>query len=105
MEKEYLIECRGLTWPERCDFEDFRDNFVKENGKNYSAVGRALVNYILAKIYPDAPLSKMTAAEVMAVYESTMQLTDSIREEEIKNFKPLSGGSTNEQATVKTAED
>ena len=104
MEKEYLIECRAMTWREQCAFEDFRDKFIKENGENYSAIGRALVNYVLDNIYPKAPLEDMTAAEVMAVYHTTMQLTDTVREDEIKNFRPLSGGSTNELATVKTAE-
>lgn len=105
MEKEYLVECRALTWREHCDFEDFREKFILEHGDNYSAVGRAAINYILEKIYPDAPFDKMTAAEAMTVYRITIELTNSIREDEIKNFKPLSGGSTNEQATVKTAED
>lgn len=102
--KTVKILCKGLSYEQYCRFEDVRDNAVREHGENAREVGRAIVDFVLKEAYPDVDTSQLTFAEVWAIVNRTLELSGAIREEEIKNLRPLSDGSTNEAATAKTAE-
>nr|DAY74280.1 MAG TPA: hypothetical protein [Caudoviricetes sp.] len=100
----YILEVRAMNWNEWCEFEEQREKIVAENpDATAGKVGRIISSWILEKIYPGAA-KKLTGAEGMAVVDATIALSQTIRRAEIKNLKPLSAGSTNEEPTAKTAE-
>lgn len=103
-EKEYMLECRGMNFKEYCELEELQRKYQKEHPNDASGgLGYVNMKYVMEKIYPDAPIERMTIADASAVFARTMELSGIIHEDEIKNLKPASAGSTNEQATAKTA--
>lgn len=103
-EKEYILEVRAMTWEESCKYWDKRDELVKEFQDNAGSLGRILIGFLIDMVYPDAK-SLLTPAEMMRVHNRTLELSDEVREDEIKNLKPSSAGSTNEQTIAETAEE
>lgn len=102
-EKEYILEVRAMTWEESCDFEDKREEAVQKYKDSPRKVGQIMVGVIIDMLYPKAKLL-LTPAESLEVYHRTMQLSNLVREDEIKNLKPSSAGSTNEPVIAETAE-
>lgn len=102
-EKEYILEVRAMTWDESCKYWDKRDELAKEYKDNVAALGRKLIGFLIDTVYPDVK-GKLTPAEMMKVHNRTIELSDVVREDEIKNLKPSSDGSTNEQLIAETAE-
>lgn len=103
MEKEYILEVRAMTWEESCDYEDKREEVVQKYKDNPGKVGRLMVGIVIDILYPKAK-TLLTPAESMEVYHRTMQLSNAVREDEIKNLRPSSDGSTNEPVIAETAE-
>ena len=101
--KEYMVECRGMNFNEYMELEEAQQKYMQEHPEDTAGLGRLNVKYIMEHIYPNAPLERMTMGDVVAVTTRTMTLTQEVHEEEIKNLKPASIGSTDEQATAKTA--
>lgn len=104
-QKEYILECRGLNFNEYCELEEQQKAYQDANPDDANGLGRLSMKFIMEKIYPDAPVERMTVADVSAVFARTMELSGIVHEDELKNLKPASVGSTNEQATAKTAAD
>lgn len=101
--KEYMLECRGMNFAEYMELQDLQQKYQNEHPEDTAGLGRLNAKFIMEHIYPDAPLERMTMGDVVAVAARTMTLSQEVHEEEIKNLKPASAGSTNEQATAKTA--
>lgn len=101
--KEYILECRGMNFAEYLALEEVQQKYMKEHPDDTAGLGRLNAKYIMEHIYPDAPVERMTMGDVVAVAARTMALSQEVHEEEIKNLKPAFAGSTNEQATAKTA--
>lgn len=101
--KEYMVECRGMNFAEYMELEEAQQKYMQEHPDDKAGLGRLNAKYIMEYIYPNAPLERMTMGDVVAVAARTMALSQEVHEEEIKNLKPASVGSTNEQATAKTA--
>lgn len=99
-----VILCKGMTYEQYCSFEDERDAAVKEYGDNARQIGRIMVDFVFKHVYPEININELTYGEVWAIVNRTLELSGAIREEEIKNLKPLSDGSTNEAATAKAAD-
>lgn len=100
-----LLECRGMTWEENCDFDDFTQEIVsKEPNITVKQFIRKAAKWIIENVYK-VDINIFTAAEVLLIYNTTKELTDVVREEEIKNLKPLVNGSEAEEATAQTAEN
>lgn len=102
-QKEYLLEVRAMTWEENCAFEDMRAEVVKEIPNNALLLGRKCIEWVINKMYPGV-LEKLTPAEATAVFNTTLELSNAVRFDEIKNLKPLLPGSANGADTAKTAE-
>lgn len=102
-EKEYLLECRGMNFAEYTELEELQQKYQAEHPDDKAGLGRLNAKFIMEHIYPDAPVERMTMGDVVAVAARTMVLSQEVHEAEIKNLRPASAGSTNEQATVKTA--
>ncbi|MBQ8691281.1 MAG: hypothetical protein IJ516_05605 [Phascolarctobacterium sp.] len=101
-----LLECRGMTWGENCDFEEFRDELVRAN-QDMSAkkiIGK-LAEWVFEHVYKEVDINQFTAAEVFRIYQTTIAKSNDVREEEIKNLLPLAIGSATEEATAQTAEE
>lgn len=100
-----VLECRGMTWDENCNFDDFRDEFVKNNqdAPNKRILGE-MARWIIKNVYKE-DINKFTAAEVYRIYQTTLVKTNEVREDEIKNLLPLANGSATEEATAQTAEE
>ncbi|WP_405379567.1 hypothetical protein [Phascolarctobacterium sp.] len=101
MAKEYILELRPMTWWESCEYQDYVDGISPDTSARKA--GQLLVDWVLDNIYPDAP-QDITPGEAMAIYQRTLALSSTVREDEIKNLKTSSDGSTNERTTVETAE-
>lgn len=100
-----ILECRGMTWDENCDYEDFRDAFLKANqDMNAKKVIGKLAQWVFEHVYK-VDINKFSAVEVFRVYQTTMAKTNEVREDEIKNLLPLANGSATEEATAQTAEE
>lgn len=102
-EKEYILECRGMNFAEYMALEELQQKYQEEHPEDKAGLGRLNAKYIMEHIYPDAPVGRMTMGDVVAVAARTMVLSQEVHETEIKNLRPVSVGSTNEQATVRTA--
>ena len=99
-----LLECRGMTWDEHSDFEDFTQALAQEPDMNVKKFVRESAKWVMKNVYK-ADINLFTAAEVLRIFTSTKELTEAVREEEIKNLKPLVNGSEAEEATAQTAEN
>ena len=98
-----ILTVRGLTFDEHCDYEDWREKMLKDKKMTPKQLGRQFVRWIFEHIYPEVDFKKVRAKEALFVAESTMQLTETVREEEIKNLTSSLIGSPSEQTTAKTA--
>lgn len=101
--KEYILEVRAMTWEEHCKFEDKRIEAVQEYKDNPRKIGETMIGFVVEMMYPKV-FPELTPAETTAIFRRVMDLSDAIREDEIKNLKPSSAGSTNEPGIAETAE-
>lgn len=99
-----ILTVRGMTFDEHCDYEDWRESMLKNKKITPKEIGRLFVRWIFEHIYPEVDFKKVRAKEALFVAESTMQLTETVREEEIKNLTSSLIGSASEQNTAKAAE-
>lgn len=102
-EKEYILEVRAMTWEEYCQFEDKRIEAVQKYKDDPRKIGEAMIGFVVNMVYPDV-FSELTPAEATAIFHRTVDLSNLVREDEIKNLKPSSAGSTNEPGIASTAE-
>lgn len=102
-EKEYILEVRAMSWEEYCKFEDKRIEAAQEYKDNPRKIGETMIAFVVKMMYPEV-FPKITPAEATAIFHRVMDLSNAIREDEIKNLKPSSDGSTNEQLIAETAE-
>lgn len=102
MEKEILLEVRAMNWRENLAFDDMRQKAVAEESVSAEQLGRKCIEWVMDNIYPGM-IEKLTAAETLAVYSNTMDLTNAVRYDEIKNLKPLSNGSKTGATIAPTA--
>lgn len=98
--KKIILEVRPMSWEENCDFEAYMEG----SEKNIKAYMRKAARWVVENVYK-IDLSLLTPAEIYAVYMRTMELTNSIRNEELKNLKPSPSGSTGEEVTAQAAEN
>ena len=98
--KEIILEARKMSWEENCEFEAYMEGTEKDL-KTYM---RKAAKWVIENVYK-IDLSLLTPAEIYAVYMRTMELTNSIRNEELKNLKPSPSGSTGEEVTAQAAEN
>ena len=98
-----ILTVRGLTIDEHCDYEDWREKMLKDKKMTPKQLGRQFVHWIFEHVYPDIDIKQLSAKEALLVAESTMQLTDTVRENELKNLTSSLIGSPSEQTTAKTA--
>lgn len=100
-----LIECRGMTWDENCDYEEFQRELLAEDKDISTRLWlRKVAKWVIEKVYK-VDINQFTATEVLRIYETTMELTNAVREDEIKNLLPLANGSATEENTAQTAEE
>lgn len=97
--KEIILEVRPMTWDENGEFEAYMEGSEK-NVKEYMRKG---AKWVIENVYK-IELSMLTPAEIYAVYMRTMELTNNIRNDELKNLKPSPSGSTSEETTAQAAE-
>ena len=98
-----ILTVRGLTFDEHCDYEDWREKMLKDKNMTPKQLGRQFVHWVFEHVYPDVDIKQLSAKEALLVAESTMQLTDTVRENELKNLTSSLIGSPSEQTTAKTA--
>ena len=77
---------------------------LKDKKMTPKQLGRQFVHWVFEHVYPDVDIKQLSAKEALLVAESTMQLTDTVRENELKNLTSYLIGSPSEQTTAKTAE-
>lgn len=99
-----ILAVRGMTFDEHCEYEDWREAVLKDKKITPKQIGREFVHWIFEHIYPDVDIKMVTAKEAVLVAETTMHLTETVREEEIKNLTSSLIGSASEQNTAKAAE-
>lgn len=104
MSEEYILECRGMNFDEYCKLEDLQKEYQSKHPDDKTGLGRLNLNYVMHNIYPDAPVERMTVGDVSAVFARTMELSGIVHEDEIKNLRTASAGSTNAANIAKTAE-
>ena len=97
--KEIILEVRPMTWDENGEFEAYMEG-AEKNGKEYMRKG---AKWVIENVYK-IELSMLTPAEIYAVYMRTMELTNNIRNDELKNLKTSPSGSTSEETTAQAAE-
>lgn len=102
-EKEYILEVRAMTWAEYCKCEDKRVEAVQKYQDDPRKIGETMIGYVVNMMYPEA-FPELTPAESTEIFHRIMQLSNLVREDEIKNLKPSSAGSTNEPGIAETAE-
>lgn len=105
LDRRPLLKLRGMTWHEFSALEELQEKCKEEHPDDTKALSKVTADYVMSKVYPYAPLDKMTYGEVMACVLQTITLSQAVRYEEFENLKPAFGGSTNGQATVTTAEN
>lgn len=88
-----------MTWEENCDYEQF----MGAENPDVRVYMRKAAKWVMENVYK-IELSLLTPAEIYAVYMRTMELTNAIRNEELKNLKPSPSGSTSEEVTAQAAE-
>lgn len=99
-----LLECRGMTWDEHGEYEEFAQALAQEPNMTTKKFLREIAKWVIKNVYK-VDINLFTAAEVLRIFNTTKELTDAVREEEIKNLKPLVIGSGTEEATAQTAEN
>ena len=97
--KEIILEVRPLSWEENIALDEFMSNV-----KDPVQYVRKAAPWVIQNAYK-IEMTALSPAEVFAVYQRTMQLTNSIRVEEIKNLKLSPNGSASEENTVQAAEN
>ena len=98
-DKKIILEVRPMTWDESCSYEIFMEN-TSPDVKEHMRKG---AKWVIENVYK-IDLRLLTPAEVYAVYMRTMELTNYIRNDELKNLKPSPSGSTSEETTAQAAE-
>ena len=81
-----MIEVRAMTQKEYDEYQDFvedlQDKKIKEN-----KLIRKMINYVCEKIYGmDLNSKECTPNVCLAVFQQTIELTNKLDEEEIKNY-------------------
>lgn len=99
-----ILAVRGMTFDEHCEYEDWRESILGNKKITSKQLGREFVHWIFEHIYPDVDIKQVRAKEALMVAEATMQLTETVREDEIKNLTSSLLGSASEQSTAKAAE-
>ena len=87
-----MIEIRALTQREYDEYQDFVEELQDQKYKESKLV-RKMINYICEKIYGmDLNAKENTPAVCLKVFEETMQETNKMDEEEIKNYVKSGNG-------------
>lgn len=98
-----MIECRSMTWEENAMHDDLVEELLdKEPQISGRKVLQKMAPWVLETVYK-VKVSDFTPGEIVEIYTRTKELTTHVREEEIKNLKPLPSGSANGLDTAETA--
>lgn len=98
------LTARGMNFDEHCEYEDWRNSLLKDKKMTPEQYGREFVRWVFKNIYPDVNFKEVRAHEALAIAATTLELTETIREDEIKNLTSSLIGSASEQNTAKAAE-
>lgn len=87
-----MIEIRALTQKEYDEYQDYMEELQDKKIKDSKLI-RKLINYICEKIYGmDLNSKECTPNVCLAVFQQTVDATNNINEEEIKNFVKSGNG-------------
>lgn len=87
-----MIETRALTQKEYDEYQDYVEELQDKKVKEAKLV-RKMINYICEKIYGmDLNARENTPNICLAVFQQTMEATNKLDEEEIKNFVKSGNG-------------
>lgn len=103
---ETLLELRGMNWVENEKFELFKKSWLdahKDEDKNSPKFFYACAAWVMDNVYK-ADKAKFTPGEVLAIFNATIVHSNSVRQDEIKNWPPSLTGTLKEAATAPTAE-
>lgn len=99
-----ILTVRGMTFDEHCEYEDWREEAIKDKNITPKKLGRLFVHWIFQHIYPDVNIKLLRAKEALMVAQGTMALTEAVRDDELKNLRSSLIGSASEPTTATTAE-
>ena len=81
-----MIEIRPMTQMEYDAYQDYLEELQDKKTKDAKLI-RKLINYVCEKIYGmDLNSKECTPNVCLAVFQQTIELTNKLDEEEIKNF-------------------
>lgn len=87
-----MIEIRALTQKEYDEYQDFVEELQDKKVKDAKLV-RKMINYVCEKIYGmDLNAKANTPNVCLAVFQQTMEATNNLDEEEIKNYVKSGNG-------------
>ena len=87
-----MIEIRPMTQKEYDEYQDFMEDLQDKKIKDAKLI-RKLINYVCEKIYGmDLNNKENTPAVCMTVFNKTIEETNKLDEEEIKNYVKSGNG-------------
>ena len=87
-----MIEIRPMTQKEYDMYQDFVEDLQDKKIKESKLI-RKLINYVCEKIYGmDLNDKESTPSICLAVFQQTIELTNKVDEEEIKNYVKSGNG-------------
>lgn len=87
-----MIEIRPMTQKEYDMYQDFVEDLQDKKIKESKLI-RKMINYVCEKIYGmDLDDKESTPSICLAVFQQTMELTNKVDEEEIKNYVKSGNG-------------
>ena len=87
-----MIEVRAMTQREYDEYQDFVEDLQDKKIKESKLI-RKLINYVCEKIYGmDLNDKESTPSICLAVFQQTIELTNKVDEEEIKNYVKSGNG-------------
>lgn len=87
-----MITIRPMTQKEYDEYQDFIESLEDKKIKETKLI-RKMINYVCEKIYGiDLNAPESTPSICLAVFQQTVELTNKVDEEEIKNFVKSGNG-------------
>lgn len=87
-----MITIRPMTQKEYDEYQDFFEDLQDKKIKDTKLV-RKLINYVCEKIYGmDLNSKECTPNVCLAVFQQTVEMTNNVNEEEIKNYVKSGNG-------------
>ena len=87
-----MIEVRAMTQREYDEYQDFVEDLEDKKVKDNKLI-RKMINYVCEKVYGmDLNAKENTPNVCLAVFQQTIELTNKLDEEEIKNYVKSGNG-------------